>query len=147
MLADANELVETLKRAAIGAMEAKKPVNLCFGKVVATTPLKINVEQKMELSEKQLILSRGVTDYSVTVTADWLTESSLGTHSHTVTGTCGGNDIELTSDVENLAHIHKMTGKKKIIVHNGLAAGEEVILLRQQEGQKYIVLDRIGGRR
>lgn len=26
-------------------------------------------------------------------------------------------------------------------MHNGLAAGDEVILLRQQEGQKYIVLE------
>ena len=147
MLADANELVETLKRAAIGAMEAKKPVSVCFGKVVTTTPLKINVEQKMELGEKQLILARSVTDYSMMVTVDWLTESSLDIHSHTVTGTWGGDAIELTSDAENLAHIHKMTGKKKIIIHNGLVAGDEVILLRQQEGQKYIVLDRIGGRR
>ena len=46
MLPDANELVETLKRSAVEAVEAKKPVNVYFGEVVTASPLKINVEQK-----------------------------------------------------------------------------------------------------
>ena len=36
--------------------------------------------------------------------------------------------------------------KRDIIVHNGLQVGDKVILIRQQEGQKFIVVDRIGGR-
>ena len=99
---DANELVETLKRAAVEAMEATKPVNVYFGEVISSSPLKINVEQKMILSEKQLILSRNVTNFK--------TKLSSG----------------------------------DITVYNGLVAGDEVIILRQQEGQKFIVLDRIG---
>ena len=69
MLADANELVETLKRAAVEAMEAKKPVNVYFGEVVSAAPLKINVEQKMVLGEKQLILSRNVTNFKTSISA------------------------------------------------------------------------------
>lgn len=145
MLPDANELVETLKRAAVEAIEAKKPVNVYFGEVVSASPLKINVEQKMILGEKQLILSRNVTDFKTMVTVNWLTESSLNTHTHTVKGTDdGGDNIDLTSGAKNLAHTHKITGKKEITIHNGLAVGDEVILLRQQEGQKFIVWDRIG---
>ena len=34
--------------------------------------------------------------------------------------------------------------KKKITIHNSLFKGEEVILLRQQGGQKYIIIDRVG---
>lgn len=146
MLAEANELVETLKKAAIEAMEAKKPVNVYFGEVVSAAPLKINVEQKMVLGEKQLILSRNVTDFATMVTVDWLTESSLKMHSHAVKGEDDNeNKIDLITGEENLAHTHKVTGKKKIIIHNGLVVGDEVILIRQQEGQKFIVLDRIGG--
>lgn len=81
---DANELVGTLKRAAVEAVEAGKPVNVYFGEVVSASPLKINVEQKMILGEKQLILSRNVTDFSTMVTVDWTSESSLSTHNHTV---------------------------------------------------------------
>lgn len=32
-----------------------------------------------------------------------------------------------------------------VTIHNSLTVGEEVILLRMQGGQKYIVIDRIGG--
>lgn len=59
---DVNELVETIKRAAIDAVEATKPVRIYFGEVMDTDPLKINVEQKMILGENQLILTRTVFD-------------------------------------------------------------------------------------
>ena len=131
---DANELVDTLKRAAVEAVEAGKPVNVYFGEVVSASPLKINVEQKMILGEKQLILSRNVTDFSTMVTVDWTSESSLSTHNHTVKGDNGsGGNIDLNTGSKNLAH-----------THNGLAVGDEVILIRQQEGQRFIVVDRIG---
>ena len=145
MLPDANELVALLKKAALDAVEASKPVNVYFGEVLSASPLKINVEQKMILGEKQLILSRNVTDFTTMVTVDWLTESSLSTHTHTVQGSDGnGDSIDLTTGAKNLAHTHEITGKKKITVHNGLVVGDEVILIRQQEGQKFIVWDRIG---
>lgn len=145
MLPDANELVALLKKAALDAVEASKPVNVYFGEVLSASPLKINVEQKMILGEKQLILSRNVTDFTTMVTVDWLTESSLSTHTHTVQGSDGnGDSINLTTGAKNLAHTHEITGKKKITVHNGLVVGDEVILIRQQEGQKFIVWDRIG---
>ncbi|MBR5582987.1 MAG: DUF2577 domain-containing protein [Lachnospiraceae bacterium] len=35
------------------------------------------------------------------------------------------------------------TGKKEITVHNALKIGDEVILIKQQGGQKYLVLDRV----
>lgn len=99
----------------------------------------------MILGEKQLILSRNVTDFSTMVTVDWTSESSLSTHNHTVKGDNGsGGNIDLNTGAKNLAHTHKITGKKKIIIHNGLAVGDEVILIRQQEGQRFIVVDRIG---
>lgn len=69
MLPDANELVDTLKRAAVEAVKAGKPVNVYFGEVVSASPLKINVEQKMILGEKQLVLSRNVTDFKTKITA------------------------------------------------------------------------------
>lgn len=59
---DVNELVETIKKAAIDAVEATKPVRIYFGEVMDTDPLKINVEQKMILGENQLILTRAVFD-------------------------------------------------------------------------------------
>lgn len=132
MLADANELVETLKRAAVEAMEAKKPVNVYFGEVVSAAPLKINVEQKMVLGEKQLILSRNVTNFKTSISA-----GNIKNYYYTGSTTDSG-----TAPVSP-SHVHAV-GKIEITVHNGLVVGDEVILIRQQEGQKFIVLDRIG---
>lgn len=103
---DAVKLMKAIKRAAVEAVKATKPVEVCFGKVTEKAPLKILVEQKMILGEAQLVLSRNVTDHV------------------TYSGRAGG-DIQTE-------------------IRNGLAAGDEVILLRQQGGQKYIVVDRVG---
>lgn len=132
MLADANELVETLKRAAVEAMQAKKPVNVYFGEVVSAAPLKINVEQKMVLGEKQLILSRNVTNFKTSITG-----GNIKNYYYTGSTTDSG-----TAPVSP-SHVHAV-GKIEITVHNGLVVGDEVILIRQQEGQKFIVWDRIG---
>lgn len=136
MLADAVNLTKAIRKNAVEAMEATKPVNVYFGEVATVNPLTINVEQKMVLGEAQLILTRNVTDFETMVTMNWLTEPRLGTHHHTVDGS--------TTSEKNLAHDHVITGKKQITIHNGLDVGDAVILIRQQGGQKFIVIDRIG---
>lgn len=137
-MADAVEFMKIVKRAAIDAVNVSKPVEICFGKVVSTNPLQVSVDQKLLLDKNQLILSKNVTDFKIEITVNHTTESSLGNHNHNLNG-CSGN-IEET----NLSHCHSYEGKKLFTVHNGLAVGDEVILLRQQGGQKYIVADKIG---
>lgn len=131
-MADANELVAALKKAAIEAVEAAKPVNVYFGEVISAAPLKINVEQKMVLGEKQLILSRNVTNFKTSISGD-----NIKDYYYTGSTTDSG-----TAPVSP-SHVHAI-GKIEVTVHNGLVVGDEVILIRQQEGQKFIVLDRIG---
>mgnify|MGYP002510879921 CR=1 FL=1 len=131
-MAEANGLVEAMKRAARDERESSKPVNVYFGEVISRTPLKINVEQKMVLGESQLVLARNVTDYMTMVTVQWTTEAGA-----------------LLSDgqtVASPAHVHEIGGARSMMVHNGLEIGDQVILIRQQGGQKFIVADRIGGR-
>lgn len=128
---DANELVDTLKRAAVEAVEAGKPVNVYFGEVVSASPLKINVEQKMILGEKQLILSRNVTDFKTKITA-----GNIKNYYYT-------GDVNSGTAPVSPSHVHAV-GTIEVTVHNGLAVGDEVILIRQQEGQRFIVVDRIG---
>lgn len=129
-MADANGFVEALKKAARDEREASKPVSIYFGEVISRKPLKINVEQKMILGEQQLILTRNVTDYMTPVTVQW----------ETGTGTLA--DGKTTAYP---AHVHGLEGKKNFLMHNALEKGDLVILLRQQAGQKFVVLDRIGG--
>lgn len=124
---DANDLLNIVKKAALEAVNASQPSDFCFGKVTSANPLKISVEQKMTLGAAQLILTRNVTDYKTKVTLDWLTETASG----------GSGDSSFAS------HLHAVSGKKEITIHNDLQVGEEVILLKKKGGQKYLVLDRM----
>ena len=53
---DTNDLLVAIKKAAIDAVENIKPVNIVFGKIDSTSPLSVNVENKLKLSNEQLIM-------------------------------------------------------------------------------------------
>lgn len=129
---DAVELTKAIKRAAVEAMNASKPIEVCFGKVTSASPLKILVEQKMTLGEVQLILCRNVTNYKTSITG-----GNIQNYYYT------GSTMDSGTTPVSPSHVHAM-GKIQVTVHNGLVVGDEVILLRQQGGQKYIVVDKIG---
>ena len=128
---DANGIVKKVHQAAIDAMESTKPVNVYFGEVVSASPLKINVEQKMVLGEKQLILTRNVTDFKTKITA-----GNIKNYYYT-------GDVNSGTAPVSPSHVHAV-GTIDVTVHNGLAVGDGVILIRQQKGQRFIVVDRIG---
>lgn len=149
---DAAGLLKTIKKTAVDAVEASKPVNLCFGIVTSASPLKINVEQKMELGEAQLLLSRNVTDYTMKLEVNMETESAESAHSHTFQGRTEWNEAyphihTFTGNTGESAgsHSHRISGVQEVTVKNSLQAGEKVLLIRQQGGQKYFVLDRVIG--
>ena len=124
---DYNGLLKLIKRAAIDAVEAGKPVRVYYGKVTKEKPLEINVEQKMTLSEAQLVLTKAVTDHYVDIEVNHLTEQRAG----------GSGDPAFAS------HDHEYKGRKKIMIYNGLKTGEKVLLVRFQEGQTFVVWDRV----
>lgn len=148
---DAVGLVTAMKRSAVDAVEAAKPMNICFGTVLTVGPLTIDIEQKLPITEAQIVLTRNVTDFITNVTVNWLTENALADHSHAVSGNTNSagdpshsHSVNFISGLTNLIHQHGIIGKKEIIIHNALVPGDQVILLREQGGQRFIVLDRIG---
>jgi sortase (surface protein transpeptidase) len=127
LLHDFNDLLSTMKKAAIEAVNASKPTAVVYGKVISSSPLKINVEQKMTLTSAQLVLTRNVTDYEIEMSVDHVTEYKSG----------GSGESAFAS------HNHAYTGRKKFTVHNGLVVGDEVLMIQMQGGQRYIVIDRV----
>ena len=147
---DMNAFLSDVKRAAVKAVQAGKPFGFMLGKVTSVSPLKVQVDQKLELAAPQLILTNAVRDYTVRMTVDHQTESALTTHSHAYSGAtkAGGSDshshgYDGATEPTNLAHTHAFKGTKAFRVHLGLKAGEHVILLRVDGGKKFIVLDRV----
>ncbi len=121
MSLDMNELVRAVKQAALDAVRAGDPMAVCFGTVLSSSPLKIQVDQKKTLGAAQLILTSNVRDFTVEMTVDHETEAF------------GGAAAD---------HVHAYKGRKSFRVHLGLKKGEKVILVRCDGGQKFLVLDR-----
>lgn len=59
--------------------------------------------------------------------------------------TLGSAQLVLTRNVTNHEETVIIDGvKKTMTINNALKSGEEVVLLRQQGGQKYIIIDKVG---
>lgn len=129
---DANNFLESIKKAAKEAVDAAQDSDFCYGTVTSASPLKILVEQKMELTAAQLVLCRNVTDHTITITAG-------NTKDFYYTGKIEDNG---TAPITTTPHIHAI-GTVQMIVHNALKTGDKVILIRKKGGQEYLVLDRV----
>lgn len=129
---DASDLVNLIKILIIETVQAGDPSNWVYGEVVSAAPLKIKIDQKIILEEIQLTLARNVTEWTEEIDIDWNTKDN--THDHPFQG---------DGSVQNSTHNHKLEGKYQVKHLTKLKEGEKVILLQQQGGQHYLVLDRV----
>lgn len=151
MSLDAQRLVDAMKAAARMATDEGAPFAFTIGKVVSAEPnLKIDVEQKLTLSEKQLVLTNAVRDYYVKLTTvgETLNQSDGDEHYTEQEGRLTTNPVYGVSGApdDNEAfeyHAHAYRGDKWWKVNLKLQVGESVLMLRTDGGQKYIVLDRV----
>lgn len=103
-----------------------------FGKVISTSPLKINVEQRLTLDESHLILTSNVRDYKTKISFD--NPGIKNIVKNYSMDDIPGTDYKLS---------YQQPIQNDITVYNGLKMNESVMLLQIQGGQKYIVLDRV----
>lgn len=101
-----DNFLELMKVAAREMMDSQKLVMAIAGTVLTTSPLKIQIDQKLTLEADELVLLRTVKNYQTQIYIP-----NYGTQTCTV--------------------------------KNELSAGDTVLLLRWQGGQKYIVLDKV----
>lgn len=108
-------LSDTIKRLGAGAVDAGKPVAVMFGKVLKVNPLEVNVDQRFTLDEELLIVTEHLTRYEVDMK-----------HKHKTSSEDTGEALT-----------------EKVVIREGLKAGDNVLLLRVQGGQKFVVWDRV----
>lgn len=161
------QLLNIIKKAAKEAIDEATPSNVMFGTVTNTSPLTINIEQKLNLTSEFLVLTKNVVDYTVDVSMNWSTEtrSLNANHSHDASSEVSvsskasvspnpdnisvsitnntSSDVSVQQKNINLSHAHEISGRKSLTIHNALKSGDKVILIRQHGGQKYVVLDKI----
>ena len=137
-------LVELIQQIVKNNNAASSLADVIFGTVTSTSPIKIVVEQKLELTEEFLILTKNVKDYTVDVTMNWSTEiKSLNANHNHSTSVSGDCSVTVQQKDINLNHSHNIKGTKSITIHNALKNGDKVILIQQMGGQKFVVLDKV----
>lgn len=109
-------MLEAIKQAALGAMDAAGPVIVQLGSVTQINPLKVMVDNRLELTEDFFILPESLTKLELELK-----------HTHAIQG--AGSTEEALKD--------------KIILRKGLEVGDKLLLLRMQGGQRYVILDRV----
>lgn len=119
---DANDLVRAVQQISSNAGQAGQPADIMSGTVVGTNPLKINVEQRFDITQEQLIIPERFTDHKVEISFE-----------------------EETGNAGEPEHKHKYGGEKiTVTVHGALKKGDSVELIRQQGGQKFLIADKVG---
>ena len=64
---DSTDLVTLIKKAATEAVDAGKPANILFGKVISPSPIQVQLDQQIMLGAAQLTVARLLQGYTVTV--------------------------------------------------------------------------------
>lgn len=130
---DYSRLNNLIKSIALNAVDNSKPVNVVFGIVKSADPLIIEIEQKIPLNKNQLILTRNVTNHKTKISFDNPDIKNVIT-----TSSYPSDSSESSKSYQRF----KEKVQNDITVYNGLKKGEEVILIRLEGGQQFIVWDR-----
>ncbi|WP_281885694.1 DUF2577 domain-containing protein [Paenibacillus sp. YYML68] len=116
-------LLDVIKQASKAGVEAGNPVALVLGTVTNEKPLEITVDQRFTLTEEFLLVLEHLTPYEVELQ-----------HTHTYVDQTGNGSTSSTT-AEAL--------KEKLVIRRGMKLGDQVLLLRAQGGQPYVVIDRV----
>lgn len=120
-------MIEQIKLIVSNMLENMKLTDYVFGEVTSISPLKIRLDQKLELPESVLILTFPVRELKINLAHK---HQYLNGEATSITQIESPED----SDISNF---------NEVIIVEGLKIGDKVTLLRVEKGQKYIVLSKV----
>jgi hypothetical protein len=118
------DLLSTLKKAAMDAVNAGNPAAVLFGEVSSVSPLEVIVDQRFTLPADFLIVPERLIHYEIDLYHD---------HEYT-------DEVGAATKIKNT---EKALPVMPVIIRNRLRVGDKVLLLRIQGGQQYVVFDRL----
>lgn len=140
-------MIEIMKRAAIDAVENNKPCDLRFGTVSSIAPLSVKISADLTLPESVLVVPQHLTDYTSNVnlglTDKPTSDSSLSVSVIGETLKFTSNTMVVNDEVEEDETTTENVDERTLTIYNGLEVGDTVVLLRNQGGSSYLILDRI----
>ena len=120
-------LLNIMKLSCQDMLDNAQLCDLRYGKVVSTSPLKVQITNQLTIPSSLLVVPEHLTNHQVSVSIDWVTSNESG----------GSGEGAFAS------HNHDVYGTKTMTINNALKVGDKVALLRKHGGQSYFILDRI----
>lgn len=153
-------IIEVIKVAAMDAIENSKPCDIRFGTVSSISPLKVKVSNDFIIPESLLIVPEHLTDHSMLSNVGG--DGNNGNNGGSEGGGSGGTSVSMTVEGETLIITTNVTSvvtesteptetteevdfvdERTLTVYNSLQVGDNVVLLRNQGGSSYLILDRV----
>lgn len=119
-------LSQVIKKMALDAVEANKPMELVLGTVISISPIKISLSQLLLIGESFILNPEGLAGQELTISLDEQT-------------------ITLKNDEDELKEYTIMPQDLKIKIKSQIKQDDKVFLLRLQGGQKYFILGPLVG--
>lgn len=119
-------LSQVIKKMALDAVEANKPMELVLGSIISINPIKISLSQLLIISENFILNPEGLAGQELTISLDEQT-------------------ITLKNDEDELKEYTIMPQDLNIKIKSHIKKDDKVFLLRLQGGQKYFILGPLVG--
>lgn len=119
-------LSQVIKKMALDAVEANKPMELVLGSIISINPIKISLSQLLIIGESFILNPEGLAGQELTISLDEQT-------------------ITLKNDEDELKEYTIMPQDLTIKIKSQIKQDDKVFLLRLQGGQKYFILGPLVG--
>nr|DAY21016.1 MAG TPA: Protein of unknown function (DUF2577) [Caudoviricetes sp.] len=148
-------MIEVIRNIIDEQMNSYGLSDLAIGTVVSENPLKIKLTDRITLNENQILLTEFVLEKSLKLIHKHGIENvkiSSYTHSHKIEGATEKaqehtHSLDLSTKTDTYSHKADITIKDnlgaKIIIQEGLKNSDKVIMLKTEQGQKYVVLSKV----
>lgn len=118
-------MLQEIQSAIKNMTDNMKLTDYVYGEVISIEPLKIKVDQKLTLNASIIILTSAVIEKKINYR-----------HTHGYLDTNDSSSYNRTTSTES-------PDLSEIIIVEGLAIGDKVLMLRVENGQKFIVLSKV----
>lgn len=122
---------------------AAKRAGVLFGTVASVGPLSVILDNKLTLTDQFLTVAQHITDYDIPFELNQRYLSNELTQIQKTSGFFAIHEGKQPVGVEN-GYIGDYIGQGTIRLLNHLLVGDRVIVLRMENGNQYVIIDRIG---
>lgn len=159
-------LLTTIQRIAVNAVNATNPVTFYIGTVTSVSPLKVRIHNTtLEVDQDCLLLSSSVVEKKITINShNHPIGSALTNHTHPYTDTTpGGPTVAMTQASTDLAsakvdaitlegscvehgetlNVEQKDGNLVITYNRALKKDDKLLMMKVSNGQQFVILSRV----